>query len=121
MKTLSVEIERTRTQTVRFFVSVPDHWSRPTARQALTAAVIDEITDDWDWDNGEEDFRIAALYEQVGEDEAIDYAFPDEPAPPPPVQLSLPALETQPIGPAPYPIAAGIGIGYSFGTPDATP
>ena len=90
MKTLSVEIERT--QTLRFFVSVPDHWSRPTARQALTAPVIDEITenaDDWDWKGGDEDFRIAAVYDLVGEDEDIDYAFPDEPAPPHPDHLSL--------------------------------
>ena len=82
MKTLSVEIERT--QTLRFFVSVPDHWSRATARQALTAPVIDEITDNadiYDWENGEEDLRIAAVYELVGEDEVIDYKFPNEPAP----------------------------------------
>lgn len=98
MKTLSVEIERT--QTLCFFVSVPDHWPRNLARVAMTPPVIDEITentDDWDWKGGDENFRIAALYDLVGEDEDIDYAFPDEPAPPHPDQLSLvPALDATP-------------------------
>ena len=31
------------------------------------------------------------------------------------------ARRCQTIGPAPYPIAAGIGIGYSFSTQDGTP
>ena len=44
MKTLSVEIERR--QTLSFFVSVPDHWSRIQSRLALTKAVINEIVED---------------------------------------------------------------------------
>lgn len=95
MKTLSVEIERT--QILRFFVSVPDHWPRNLARTAMTAPIIEEIAekaDAFDWDNGDADFKIAGLYEMTGTDaEQIDYAFPDEPAPPHPDQLALPALE----------------------------
>ncbi len=95
MKTMAVEIERR--QTLRFFVSVPDHWSRNLARVAMTPPVIDEITenaDDFDWKESETDFKVVGLYELVGQDEAIDYAFPDEPAPPHPDQLALiPAQE----------------------------
>ena len=94
MKTLSVEIERN--QTLRFFVSVPDHWSRNLARVAMTPPVIDEITenaDDFDWRESDTDFKVVGLYEMTDADQ-IDYAFPDEPAPPHPAQLALPALET---------------------------
>lgn len=96
MKTLSVEIERS--QTLRFFVSVPDHWPRLVARKAMTAEVIEDITDKadaYDWDNGDTDFKVVGLYEMTDADaDQIDYAFPDEPAPPHPDQLALPALET---------------------------
>ena len=99
MKTLSVEI--TRNQTIGFFVSVPDHWTRPTARKALTAPVIEEIAekaDAYDWDNGEADFEIAALYEVTDANaDQIDYTFPDELPPPHPDQLQLiPAVEATP-------------------------
>ena len=53
MKTLSVEIERA--QSLRFFVSVPDHWSRTQARVALHDNVIEEIVenaDNFDWGSG---------------------------------------------------------------------
>ncbi len=94
MKTLSVEIERR--QTLSFFVSVPDHWSRIQSRLALTKAVINEIvddSDDFDWEFNGTDFNAEAIYEITDADQ-IDYAFPDEPAPPHPDQLALPALET---------------------------
>ncbi|MFZ4792387.1 MAG: hypothetical protein ACOYMW_16110 [Candidatus Competibacteraceae bacterium] len=99
MKTLSVEI--TRNQTLRFFVSVPDHWSRPTARRALTAPVLEEIAekaDSFDWDNGDAHFAIDSLYDLTdGKEDQIDYAFPDELPPPHPDQLQLiPAVEATP-------------------------
>ncbi len=95
MKTLSVEIERR--QTWRFFVNVPDHWTRANARVALTDAVINDITaenDDFDWEFNGTDFKAVAIYEMTDADaDQIDYAFPDEPAPPHPDQIALPALE----------------------------
>ncbi len=93
MKNMSVEI--TKNQTIRFFVSVPDHWPRNLARTALTPSVIEEIAekaDSFDWDNGEADFKITALYETTDADvntDDIAYAFPDEPPPPHPDQLPL--------------------------------
>lgn len=94
MKTLSVEIERS--QTLRFFVSVPDHWTRIQARLALTDAVIKEITedsDDFDWEFNGTDFKAEAIYEMTDADQ-IDFAFPDEPAPPHPDQLPLTTVES---------------------------
>ena len=99
MKTLSVEI--TRNQTLRFFVSVPDHWPRNLARTALTPSVIEEIAekaDSFDWDNGEAYLEISGLYEVTDASaDQIDYAFPDELPPPHPDQLSLiSAVEAMP-------------------------
>lgn len=94
MKTLSVEIERT--QTLTFFMKVPDHWTRVNARVALTDAVLEEITEDsdnFDWEFNGTDFKAVSISEITDADQ-IDYAFPDEPAPPHPDQLALPALET---------------------------
>ena len=82
MKTMAVEIERS--QTLRFFVKVPDHWPRNLARTALTPPIIEEITenaDDFDWNNEGAAFRIVGLCESFDQDDPIDYAFPDEPAP----------------------------------------
>ncbi len=95
MKTLSVEIERR--QTLEFVVSVPDHWFRGAARKAMTPPIIEEIAgkaDSFDWDNGDGFFSIAAVRETTDAAfDQIDYAFPDEPAPPHPDQLPLTALE----------------------------
>ncbi len=94
MKTLSVEIERR--QTLRFFVNVPSHWSRP-AERAMIAPIVDEIAekaDSFDWDNGDGDLTLAGLYETTDADaDQIDYEFPDEPAPLHPDQIALPTLE----------------------------
>lgn len=95
MKTLSVEIERS--QSLRFFVSALDHWTRVQARFALTAPVIKEITedvDDFDWNDEGPTLNVEAIYEMVDPIVQFDYIFPDEPAPPHPDQLALTALET---------------------------
>ena len=79
MKTMAVEIERT--QTLTFFVNVPDHWTNNHVRAAM-ADVIYDITDsdDLDWEFNDTDFRAGSIYEMAAADQ-IDYKFPDEPAP----------------------------------------
>jgi hypothetical protein len=73
-------------------VSVPDHWTRTNARVALTMPLIEDIAmsaDHYDWENGDGDLKIAALYETTDDDNQIDYAFPNEMPPPHPDQLPL--------------------------------
>lgn len=79
MKTMSVEIERT--QTLTFFVKVPDHWTNNNVRAAMDD-VIDDITnsDDFDWEFNDADFKAGSIYE-IADTNQIDYEFPDEPAP----------------------------------------
>lgn len=96
MKTMAVEIERT--QTLSFFVKVPDHWTSNNVRVAMTDVIEDitEDSDDFDWEFNGTDFKAAAIYE-MADAYQIDYEFPDEPAPPHPDQLALiPAPEVAP-------------------------
>ena len=89
MKTMAVEISRT--QTMRFLVSVPDHWTQQITRQRMGMPVIAEITedtDDFDWENDPPQFSIDSIHVCIDADR-VDYEFDDEPAPAHPDQLAL--------------------------------
>ena len=77
MKTMAVEIERS--QTLRFFVKVPDHWTNNHVRAAMADVIYDIDSDDLDWEFNGTDFRAGSIYEMAAADQ-IDYEFPDEPA-----------------------------------------
>lgn len=89
MKTMAVEISRT--QTLRFWVSVPDHWTPQITRRRIGMPIIAEITeaaDDFDWEDDPPQFSVDSI-SACGDADQIDYAFDDEPAPPRPVQMAL--------------------------------
>lgn len=89
MKTMAVEISRT--QTLTFWVSVPDHWTPQITRRRMGMPVITEITedaDDFDWENDPPQLSVDSIQVCIDADQ-VDYEFDDEPAPPHPDQMPL--------------------------------